>query len=551
MSVQAIVGSRAVFLAFDLDVGDRDQCLGFAIHRVDHDANPPEQYWLLSFKTFQSVVPNPVASQRYSTFDHPIQSFYWGDYTVRPGAHYTYRVVPRYGQAKNLTSKPGVEVSLDVTTQDPDAGVHGVYFNRGVAASQAYATKFVQPPDQLAPADRDQAMVWLSRGLHEAIVAFIGQANSSQWALRAAVYEFTEPGVLGAFKAAHDQGADVQIVYHAKADSTGTGNRAAITAAGLPASMLIERTNTTIAHNKYIVLCAKNPAGDLEARAVWTGSTNLSEGGIFGHSNVGHAVRDPAIAAQYLDHWRQLQPDPDTATLKTWIDQHSPFDPTALTQPGIHTAFSPRTGTKLLGWYGTRNASAPVVSNITLAFGMTKDLETPLEADTTGGIRYVMLDKADNNQAAWDNRPQVLTAVGASGGPDALTRWAKEVLTGFNPLVKYLHTKILLLDPISANPTVISGSANFSPASTSANDENMLIINGDVDLADLYLTEYARIFQHFYARYWAAQLNTTPASATTASFLNETPDWQTPYYQPNNPKSLVRQLFTTQVQANT
>ena len=219
MSVQAIVGSRAVFLAFDLDVGDRDQCLGFAIHRVDHDANPPEQYWLLSFKTFQSVVPNPVASQRYSTFDHPIQSFYWGDYTVRPGAHYTYRVVPRYGQAKNQTSKPGVEVSLDVTTQDPDAGVHGVYFNRGVAASQAYATKFVQPPDQLAPADRDQAMVWLSRGLHEAIVAFIGQANSSQWALRAAVYEFTEPGVLGAFKAAHDQGADVQIVYHAKADS--------------------------------------------------------------------------------------------------------------------------------------------------------------------------------------------------------------------------------------------------------------------------------------------------------------------------------------------
>ena len=56
--------------------------------------------------------------------------------------------------------------------------------------------------------------MWLSRGLFEALIAFIGRADSDQWALRAAVYEFTQPDVLAAFKAAHDSGADVKVLFH-------------------------------------------------------------------------------------------------------------------------------------------------------------------------------------------------------------------------------------------------------------------------------------------------------------------------------------------------
>ena len=44
--------------------------------------------------------------------------------------------------------------------------------------------------------------------------------------------------------------------------------------------------------------------------AVWTGSTNMSQGGIFGHSNVGHEVRDPAVAGQFLTYWTELATDP-------------------------------------------------------------------------------------------------------------------------------------------------------------------------------------------------------------------------------------------------
>jgi len=50
-----------------------------------------------------------------------------------------------------LVDKPGIEVTIKVTTSDPAAGTHGVYFNRGVAAGQAYAHKFGLPPDKLPP----------------------------------------------------------------------------------------------------------------------------------------------------------------------------------------------------------------------------------------------------------------------------------------------------------------------------------------------------------------------------------------------------------------
>jgi len=140
-------------------------------------------------------------------------------------------------------------------------------------------------------------------------------------------------------------------------------------------------------------------------------------------------------------------------------------------------------------------------------------------------------------------------AVGATGGPDELSSWASEVLTGFNPRVPYLHTKIILVDPLSADPTVISGSANFSPGSTDGNDENMLIIRGDRDVADVYFTEYARIFQHFYARWWASQI-TAAQHAPDSGFLTEDASWQAPYFANGHNKQRQRVLFTDNVEAN-
>ena len=48
---------------------------------------------------------------------------------------------------------------------------------------------------------------------------------------------------------------------------------------------------------------------------------------------------------------------------------------------------------------------------------------------------------------------------------------------------------------------VISGSTNFSDASTKDNDENMLVIRGDKRVADIYLGEFMRLWRHYRFRY--------------------------------------------------
>jgi phosphatidylserine/phosphatidylglycerophosphate/cardiolipin synthase-like enzyme len=47
---------------------------------------------------------------------------------------------------------------------------------------------------------------------------------------------------------------------------------------------------------------------------------------------------------------------------------------------------------------------------------------------------------------------------------------------------------------------VVTGSANFSMPSTNDNDENMLAIRGNQRVADIYFTEFNRIFYHYYFR---------------------------------------------------
>jgi len=49
---------------------------------------------------------------------------------------------------------------------------------------------------------------------------------------------------------------------------------------------------------------------------------------------------------------------------------------------------------------------------------------------------------------------------------------------------------------------VVGGTANFSAASTTDNDENMLIIRGDTRVADIYLGEFMRLYRHFAFRDW-------------------------------------------------
>jgi phosphatidylserine/phosphatidylglycerophosphate/cardiolipin synthase-like enzyme len=108
--------------------------------------------------------------------------------------------------------------------------------------------------------------------------------------------------------------------------------------------------------------------------------------------------------------------------------------------------------------------------------------------------------------------------------------------------VFFVHTKFLLIDPLSDDPLVCSGSANFSSNSLLQNDENMLLIRGDTRIADIYMTEFDRIFRHFYFRNIANELEAKGDEAKGA-FLDESDDWTASYFRRVGFKSLRRQMF--------
>jgi hypothetical protein len=70
----------------------------------------------------------------------------------------------------------------------------------------------------------------------------------------------------------------------------------------------------------------------------------------------------------------------------------------------------------------------------------------------------------------------------------------------------------------------------------------MLLIRGDTRVADIYMTEFDRIFRHFYFRNIANEL-ADKGDEAVAIFLDETDRWTDSYFNPNSVKANRRLMF--------
>lgn len=518
LGVRAICGPHVITLAWDLRDVDwaafTANMLGFAIERSKLDAHGSvvERLFLRGLKRFDDKDKGLPPGTPVPTSEHPIQSFQWADYAVSPSRKYRYRIVPTYGTPMLMELRDADAVTIDAATTAPRVGKHAIYFNRGAAGSQAYAREFPDHPHPDETKPHSAQMKWLSRGLYEALIAFIGQADGPGKGLRGAFYEFHYLPVGEAVKNAVDAHADVQIFYDGP--NYGTQNQAMVAAADIGAVCRQRNGTNSEKHNKFIVLLEGGAP-----TAVWTGSTNISAGGIFGHSNVGHAVYDPAIAAQYLDYWNFVSAHLDSANdVISAHDKQATPTPAAVTPPGsIVTMFSPRAG-KTLQWYADRMDQAQELVCFTVSFTLADVFETVLRKENDV-LRYVLKDKSSPGDDTITVDKDLVLAAGAKFGKNDFANFRPESLTGFNRNL-YIHDKFLLIDPLGDDPLVITGSANFSPTSMSSNDENMLVIRGDTEVADAYFGEFMRLFDHIYSRYIVTKVlpkeDLTPAEKAAA-----------------------------------
>lgn len=512
--------------------------MGFAIHRTDHAEE--EAGWLRGLKTFVATDPGLPRGATHSTRAHPVQSFMWSDYSAKPGRRYTYRVLALKGTPVAL--EPVAETAIDVRTEAPQDGIIDVHFNRGVAASQEFTRRFgSRRPEEVGP----PAFKWLSRGLLEAMTAFVEAAGPGD-GLRVAAYELRYGPFLDALKAAVDRGVDLRIIYDGRRAFPRKENQAAVAAAGLaPFCQERQAMKSSISHNKFIVrLRADQPA------AVWTGGTNFSEGGIFGQSNVGEAVDMPDVAAKYLAYWTLLAEDLTNSEMKLKVDALSRL-PDGAPPRGTTAIFSPRGSLEALDWYAARAMHAKDAIFMTFAFGMDSKFKD-VYRNAKAPLRFALMEKAvrsqvnDQAEAAEVEAirrlrfmDQNLFAIGSFFRSNKFDAWLSEKLTGLNTHVRFVHNKFMLVDPLSDDPLVIGGSANFSAASTEKNDENMLVTRANTRVADIYLGEFMRLYSH---HAWREFANRKGEGTPELGHLRED-DWWKDYFGNGN-RSRRRAYFS-------
>lgn len=550
-TLRAIAGTHSVLLAMDLAEAARPGCLGFSIERTDIDTGA--RRWLPNMLRFKA---DPDAKGA-TTARAPLQRFRWGDYTTDPKTRYRYRVVPRYGspadvirdglaaEAPGSTETLGAGVAVEVTTEDDTAPGTSVIFNRGAAASDAYVRKFGDKD----PAVAAGAKAWLSRGLEEALLAFLTKATDAGWTLHAAVYEFQKPELLAGLKAAAARKATVEVVYHARRTSdeakrdaeaakkggppasTLKKNQAAIAAAGLTVSLTPRDADPqgAIMHDKYVVLLK-----GADPVAVWTGSTNWTEGAIYGQLNVGHAVYDAAIAKAYEKSFQLLKQNlAEGPTRDANLASTPPPGKVRGDIPsGVTPILSPQHDLDMLDLYADVCRGAKLLM-VSAPFALHPKIRDALESQAGPDVlRFVMADteKSYGKTGSLDimNRDPGFVGTVATVLKTPLNDFQGALLEdreSFHHAGVHVHSKIIAADPLGDDPILITGSANFSENSTTINDSNSLVFRGAAAVTDIYVAEFMRMFEHYWFRFKQSQ---APVGAPLG--LTDDDSWSTPFY---------------------
>jgi phosphatidylserine/phosphatidylglycerophosphate/cardiolipin synthase-like enzyme len=228
--------------------------------------------------------------------------------------------------------------------------------------------------------------------------------------------------------------------------------------------------------------------------------------------------------------------------------------------------FSPRAKSEMLRWYGRRMIDAANSVWFTAAFGISDVLVEPI-ARKRDQMRFVLMEKpappaqkklltADFNRVILSYGVPLGEIYQIKDGKVSSRRPIKEFELDkwffkeehFRPkndgFVFFVHTKFLLVDPLSEDPLVCSGSANFSSDSLLQNDENMLLIRGNTRVAEIYMTEFDRVFRHFYFRDIANELAAANTSDNAKAIsLDETGTWSDSYFKAGTFKSNRRLMF--------
>jgi len=480
----------------------------------------------------------------------PFQRFNWTDHAVDVGDEVRYRVTamiddgsgPPYkkGAASNWT--PWAKLSADA------GGGFSCFFNRGLVLSQFVARylkdKKITPAKFKAQLKKDvdpKFRAFLEGNLGAKIFEIIKDAQDGDTELHAALYELgdekLEDGMITLASHLH-------LILANGSDKSGDGNEAARQHLNDAGIVTIDRLlkSKGLGHNKFVVL--SNASGP---KAVWTGSTNWSTTGLCTQINNGLLIEDPAVAKLYREQWDHLKdaspPELDPAAFpKELVDANDISHPFSIgganvtvwftrTSDGrdmdalrklissakdsiLFLMFTPgKQGLHTLA--GQRaNEKSMYVRGVVSTLGNEK-------GDSAKNVLDVQLVSSDKKF-----KPDHYTVVQPQGIGVALGPWIGEVTRrDFLSQIGHaiVHSKVLVIDPLSEDPIVVTGSHNFSAPASDKNDENLVIVRGQKKLAIAYAAYVMSVYQHYRYRSYIREM--LAQGKTPWSYLDDDDQW--------------------------
>jgi phosphatidylserine/phosphatidylglycerophosphate/cardiolipin synthase-like enzyme len=368
---------------------------------------------------------------------------------LQPGTLYYFRAYSRNSFGTSFSSIQ----SVTTASSNPQVGTINVYFNFSVDTTVAI-------PGNAAKGNVNFPMKLIER------------INAATHSIDMALYSFFDlPNIADALVAAKNRGVKIRFVYD---NRTTQNNVQTLINAGIP---VLKRTSglSGIMHNKFFIFDARDtiPTNDW----LWTGSWNVS-GLETGWENNVIEINDPTITQAYKMEFEEMwgsngdQPNPTNAKFGIQKVDNTPHS-FNIGGRNVRVYFSPSDGT-----------ISKIVNSINTA---NKDIYFATYAFTRADIANAINSRF--NAGANDVRG-IIDQVNTTGSQyNFLNSFAQM----FGNVGATLHHKYGLVDCTqpNSNPTVITGSANWSNSAANENDENLIIIE-DIYIANQFMQEFKR-----------------------------------------------------------
>lgn len=293
--------------------------------------------------------------------------------------------------------------------------------------------------------------------IEEVLITYIHDAKIS---IHIASFEFDLTPVAEALIAAHQRGVDVRWVTDdesgLEADSEpGHGQFAMLRKAGIE---IRSDHRGALMHNKFWIF---------DGTITWTGSTNITESGIFKQNNNVIVIRSPEVAAMYEREFEEM-----------WEGKFGSRSPSTVDQQRIHLA-----GSQIQVLFSPEDQVMPVL--IGLMENAQKRIHFMAFSFTENALGEAMLQRVGSGVEVKGIFERTGSETEFSELPKFFCRGV-EVRQDGNPY--FMHHKVIIVDD-----TVITGSLNFSSNAAQSNDENVIVIT-HADIAARYEEEFQRLW---------------------------------------------------------